>query len=485
MDDEILPLNISPEDWARTPPAVQVAIMSLVDMVRALSAEVQAQRAEIKELRARLGQSSHNSSKPPSSDPPDAPPKPPRTPRGKPKGAQKGHPDQQRPLVPPEQVDQIVSVRPTQCPGCQHTLAPDLPDAAPVRRRQIWELPPIRAHITEYQQHTVCCPSCQCLVYRGLPSETPPGAFGPRLSAFVGLLHGAYHLSQRQTVQFLDEVCDIPLSLGSVATQCRRLCDALEPLDTEVAIRLQSEPQLWVDETSWHERCERSWLWVAAGERATSFRINRSRSGQTLMSLLGEQYRGVVHSDRASAYHALPDRQRQLCWAHLTRNLQGLVDYKHRDSWLASEMLAHTQQIWTAWQAVRSGLFDLIALQQALLPVRLALRELLAIGTSSRWTKLQRLCQDVLRHWEALWTFTRIENIEPTNNRAERGLRRAVIWRKHRFGSQSAGGSRFVERILNVVATARQQGQNVFALLVDTLQANWSRTPAPSLFCNP
>jgi len=106
MDDDPPPL-VSAADWVQTPPAVQLAFLTLVDLVHDLSAQVQ-------ELRARLNQTSRNSSKPPSSDPPSAPPAPPaRVPRARTRGAQKGHPDQQRPLLPPEQVDTIVPLRPT------------------------------------------------------------------------------------------------------------------------------------------------------------------------------------------------------------------------------------------------------------------------------------------------------------------------------------------------------------------------------------
>jgi transposase len=151
-DDDIPPL-LSAADWARTPPAVQQAFWTLVDMVRDLSARV-------RELEAQLKQTSRNTSKPPSSDPPSAPPAPARVLRGKPKGAQKGHPEQQRPLLPPEQVDELIVCQPQRCPDCLSILTPDLPDALPPTRSQFWELPPLRPHITEYQCRIVNCPSC-------------------------------------------------------------------------------------------------------------------------------------------------------------------------------------------------------------------------------------------------------------------------------------------------------------------------------------
>ena len=118
------------------------------------------------------------------------------------------------------------------------------------------------------------------------------------------------------------------------------------------------------------------------------------------------------------------------------------------------------------------------------MPVLLALHELLQHGTASAWTKLQATCKALLRHWDALWTFSRIAGLEPTNNLAERALRPAVIWRKSCYGTQSELGSRFVERMLSVRATCAQQGRNLFALLTDAVRAAWAGQPAPSLFCN-
>src|SRR5690242_18901511 len=111
MQEEPPPL-VSAADWAKTPPEVQRAFLSLVDLVRELSAQVQV-------LRAQLKQTSHNSSKSPSSDPPSAPPSPaPGVPRGRKRGAQPGHSDQQRPLLPEDQLDAIVALRPTSCLHC-------------------------------------------------------------------------------------------------------------------------------------------------------------------------------------------------------------------------------------------------------------------------------------------------------------------------------------------------------------------------------
>jgi hypothetical protein len=76
---------------------------------------------------------------------------------------------------------------------------------------------------------------------------------------------------------------------------------------------------------------------------------------------------------------------------------------------------------------------------------------------------------------------TELAGIEPTNNAAERALRHAVIWRKLSFGTQSAAGSRFVERLLTVIETSRRQDRNVFDWLTQAVQAKLRRESAPSL----
>lgn len=469
------PPTISEHDWEKTPPAVQALVRDLIDMVQALSIEVQ-------ELRVRVNQTSRNSSKPPSSDPPHVPPPPARQASGRNRGAQPGHADQQRSLLPPDQVHELIMLQPNACPVCSLALPPDLPATVPPLRTQVTELQPLTAYVTEYQQQTVCCPQCQHQVTAPRPMAAPPGAFGPRLTALIALLHGRYRLSTRETAALLAEVADVELSLGSITICCGRVSDALAPVDAALHAAIQQHPVLHVDETSWREGSQRGWLWVAVSPTATCFRIDARRSRHALERLIGDSYRGMVHSDRGSAYHGVANTQRQLCWAHLLRNLQGLVDQGHAESWWAQRLLVKAQSVFTAWQAYRCGLFDRPALQQALLPVRVAWEELRHHSAMAAWETLRKFARDLQRHWEALWAFSRIEGVEPTNNVAERALRPAVLWRKGCFGTQSAAGSRFVERMLSVRATCIQQGRQLFRFLVEAVQAAWTGQPAPSIF---
>jgi transposase len=478
-------LGVSPDDWAKTPESVQLALLSLLDIVRSQSARLRELETVVRELQAKLGQTSRTSSKPPSSDPPSTPPPPPRTPRGRKAGGQLGHEGHQRPLVPPEAVTEAIELLPQHCPSCQSALSADLPDAGPLRRTQVWELPPIEPLIIEYRQHTVCCPRCQQFVTAELPAAAPPGAFGPRATALMALLRGRFRLSLDEVVEFFNDVCQLPLGSASIVRGCARVSAALAPVDAAIQEAVQMQPHLNVDETSWPTETRKGWLWVAVSAVAVCFRICTGRGKDELRALLGACYRGIVISDRLSAYKLLPNGQRQLCWSHLLRNLLGVQECYADESGWAEQMLKHSEALFFAWHRYKEGWYDQVALQQALMPVRLAMQELLRAGVDSPYAKIAGLSKELLTQWEALWTFSRVEGVEPTNNAAEQALRPAVLWRKGSFGSRSAAGCRFVERLLSVRATCQQQERGLFAFLTAAVVAAWAGEAAPTLIRAP
>lgn len=474
--DELLPVpdGIPPADWAATPASVRLLVIALMQQVAALTARVQ-------ELEQRLNQTSQNSSKPPSSDPPSAPPRPPKVPRGRPRGAQPGHSGSTREHREP---DTIVPLHPATCPSCQTALESTLPDVAPPRVTQVWELPVIRPHITDYVQHTVCCPTCAATVTAPAASAAATG-YGPRLTALIGHLHGTYHLSYRAVADLLADVADLPIGLGSLVTSTERVSTAVAPIVTALQAALQTAAVVNVDETSWRTTGARAWLWVATTAHASCFRITSSRGRVGLDTLIPADYAGIVGSDRWTAYNRYPAAQRQLCWAHLTRNVRALAEAGMPESPWATDVLAQIDRLFAAWHAFTAGTSDRAGLQAALLPIQQALQDALAGGVQSRWYKISGLSHELRTWWDALWTFATHDGVEPTNNAAERALRPAVIWRKQCFGTQSEGGSRFVERILSVVTTCRQQGRNVWAFLTDAVAAAWAGQPAPALLPAP
>lgn len=462
------PAGIPLADWEATPASVRVVLVTLLERVL--------------DLEARLKLTSRNSSKPPSSDPPSAPPRPAKTPRGRKRGGQEGHEGTTRELVPPDQVQELVPVYPTACSQCQTALSPDLPDALPITRSQVWELPAIIPIITEYQHHTVCCPHCQTLVWDPRrPIGAPEGGYGARVTALVALLRGEYHQSERDVSAFLHTLCNLPISLGSVSRCCERTSSALAPVYNDIADEARDQAIANVDETSWREMGKRVWLWTMVTSVATLFVIAASRGAGALSTLLGDKFDGIVGSDRAKAYNSLSDERRQVCWSHLDRNVAALAEYNHEQSGWAKALLSEIDALWKHWKAYREGAIDRTGLEQALIPVQAAIRTRLEAGVKNPWHRVSGMSKELLDHWPALWTFVTTEGVEPTNNAAERALRPAVLWRKGCFGTRSDAGSRFVERFLTVATTCRQQQRELFPFLVQAIEAKWAGQPAPAL----
>jgi transposase len=133
------------------------------------------------------------------------------------------------------------------------------------------------------------------------------------------------------------------------------------------------------------------------------------------------------------------------------------------------------------WHWFRAGEFDRKALQRRLIPLQARLGRLLRHGQENADRKAAGLCRELTKWWRALWTFARVEGVEPTNNGAEWALRPAVLWRKGSFGSDSEAGSRLAERLLTVVATCRQQGRHLLDFLVAAGQAALEGAAPPSL----
>src|SRR3954447_6810762 len=172
----------------------------------ALRAENAALRAEnavlherVQELEARLGQTSANSSRPPSTDPPQAPAKHRPPPSGRKRGGQPGHRGACRGLLPAEQVDDIVALVPARCRYCEQPW-PEPPAAhrARVWRHQVVELLPLAVRVTEYQMAVRRCAACGRRTRAGLPPGVPHRSFGARRTAVMALLSGRYRLSRRE-----------------------------------------------------------------------------------------------------------------------------------------------------------------------------------------------------------------------------------------------------------------------------------------------
>lgn len=460
--------------WDKLPPEAQALILALRAEAAELRAKVQALQQQVHDLQDRLNQNSTNSSRPPSTDLPSVKRRPPRPVSGRRPGGQPGHERRQRLLLPP---DHTTVLKPTQCRRCGHALEGS--DPWPLRH-QVVELPPVRPEVAEYQLHRLRCPGCGLTTCASLPAGVPSGGQGPRLQAVLALLTGAYRMSKRMVQTFCADVLGFPVCAGQVCALEAQTVSATEPVVRELREYVKSEPAN-VDETGWWQKRQRGWLWTAVTRAVTVFTIALSRAGSVARGLVDPLAGQVITTDRYKGYLWLPLRQRQICWSHLSRDFQAMVDRANAGSPIGEELLCCAQDLFTWWYRVRDGTLKRSTFRQYLGTVRSMVREQLQAGTACGCAKTAGTCREILAVEPALWTFVRAEGIEPTNNAAERALRHAVLWRKTSHGTDSATGSRFVENILTVVATCRQQGRNVLECLTGCCRAALEGTPRISL----
>ena len=450
-------------------------------------AELEAQLAEVQrrlaELEARLRTNSTNSSLPPSANPLGAPTPPKKKKSRRKPGGQPGHPPRLKQLLPPERVSDTVAFVPQHCSRCQAPLPqePSPDDPAPTRF-QVVELPPLVARVTEYQGQARTCPCCGEVTHQPIPREFLAHSVGPRLTATLSYLTGCHGASKRGVEEIAEVVFDAPVALGTVANLEQEVSAALAAPHEEAVAAVRAAAVKHADETSWKLRGKLCWLWAAATATAVAFVVAAGRGAAGLTALLGAEIRGILCSDRWGAYNRVPAGRRQVCWAHLKRDFQKVVDGGGPSAFVGRRGRLLVKKVFAAWHAFREGRATREQLKGQMAPLMSRMQRVLLEGAIlGEDPKVATFCENLLALEAALWTFVEVEGVEPTNNFVERLLRRAVLWRKRSFGSWSVAGCRFVERILTVVQTRRLQGKNALDYLREALVAHRSGQPCPKL----
>jgi len=459
--------------WKAASPELQAAVLALV---RSYEERIALLENRLGDLENRLKLNSTNSSKPPSSDPIGMKRRPPAPPSKKKRGGQPGHRKARRVLAPPEKVRETFDCKPEACRRCGHELAGDDPE--PVIH-QVAELPKIEPIVDEYRLHRLTCPACRATTCGMLPAGVPSGCFGPYLRAVLTMFAGAYRLSKRQIRQLAADVFTLSISTGMISKLERQSAAVLEAPYNELAVAVHHAKVANIDETSWRERFKKVWLWATVTPLFTVFTIAKNRSGEVARALLGSEDGQIVGSDRFSAYEWIMTRWRQLCWAHLRRDFQAMIDRGGGGAATGRRLLSLSNRLFHHWRRVRDGTLEWDRFRVRMSRLRREVKTALEDGSRCPCAKTAATCFEILKVEEGLWTFARAQGVEPTNNAVERTLRHAVIWRRISGGTDSVDGSRFVERMLTVVATCRQQGRNVLDYLTTCFEAD-DRGQAPS-----
>jgi transposase len=462
--------------------------------VERLRQELIEREKKIVELERKLAlrlQNSTTSSKPPSSDGLAGEQRP-RGIRGKKSrrkpGGQPGHRGHWRGLAPLNRVDQVIEVFPPKCRHCDSRLSRRVPTQGAPRRHQVTELPPVEAHITEYQCQCVVCPKCGKATQAEPPAEAQ-GQFGPQLTALIAYLTVVCRMPRRMVQELLEQVLGIPLSLGSIQNSWEEASQAVAEPCAELERQLPHEPVVNSDETGYRTSGEKRWLWALVAANFVFYKIALTRGAEVLVQLLGEVFAGILCSDRCASYLKYHKGEGQFCWAHFKRNILGIqaIGMTTDAERFCRDALALHARLFRLWHRFRDGpgvRYGPITREQLIrksIPLEKKFFALADRYLDSRDKDVANLALALLQHFERFFAFLRHEGVEPTNNVAERALRCAVQWRKISFGSRSAQGEVAVARLLTATRTCHMQNIAPLDYLVAALRSYRSALPAPPL----
>lgn len=473
-------LTIPPELDSQMTPGVRAFVMLLLGRIEQLEAEVE-------DLRDRLAKAERGSHQTGESSKTDASKsgaaadamKSAKSGPKKKRGGQPGHPRHFRELIPTIDCQAVHVLKPKACRRCGERLSGEDPHPW---RHQVFDLPEIKMQVTEYQRHRLTCSRCHKQTCAPLPSGVPSGQSGPRLVAFSALLMGMFRQSKRRVALFCETLLNHPLSAGLVVKHQQQASAAVADACQELVEQIPKEHAVCADETPTRQQNQNAWIWTVVATTFTVFRLRLTKASYVIKDLLGEDFTGVATTDRAKTYHWL--WRHQWCWAHLKRDFEKMSLRSGLAGRVGEELLNRTHRLFHYWHRIRDDGLTRRGFESQMTRLRREVESLLTEGSRCADRATVATCTELLNYSANLWLFVYCPDVEPTNNAAERSLRHAVIWKHLSFGTQSDHGSRFVERLLTVIETCRQQKRNAFQFLIDSVAAQHSGQAIPSLLSN-
>lgn len=456
----------SEADWLATPKPVrdyveylESKVSQLTQTVNALLEHQKLLEKRLDELESRLNQNSRNSNRPPSSDLPFNKPKkeskPARKKAKRKKGGQKGHKGHKQELLEPTRVKDL---KPEACPCGNHHLPTK--QMEPFYTHQVIELPQIETDIIHLVLYRTTCPDCGRVVKARLPRKNRSG-YGPRLSAMIAEMSGIQG-SSRETVQnFCRSALGFPISIGAIQNVIDRASQAIEPIYDEIGRLVRQAKVNHIDETSFFQEGRLQWLWTMTNTILAFFMIHAHRSKAAFSELI-QGWAGILISDDYGVYLKW-FKKRQTCLAHLIRRAEGLSEKKDESLKAFGKTLLTELRRLCHWAKAPPDLDEELAFYNRIFHF--------LVEHQKRKDDAGKLARRMLGELDALWLFLNENGVEHTNNRAERALRFAVLWRKRSNGTQSEKGNRWVERILTLKETCRLRSASTYQILAEAIDA--------------
>jgi transposase len=433
--------------------------------------------AEIEQLKARLGMTSKNSSKPPSSDGLAKPA--PKSLRGKSKRGP-GRPKGQMgfTLSPVDDPDHQQVHEPSVCCGCGSDLAGAV--HVGTERRQVFDLPPLRLEVTEHQLISRACP-CGAITKAAAPAGVnAPVQYGPRLSGVgVYLFHGQF-LSKSRTCQALGDLFGAPVAASTVVSWVKHLAaQVASKVLPGIVDRIAASAVAHFDETGWRTAGSLHWMHSASTPTDVLLTVHRRR-GTKGMDAAGvlPRFRGTAVHDAWAPYDTYSNATHALCNAHALRELIYVIDTapeplarlagQGADAMVAIKDLVETART----DGVRPDPARL-AKQQHLLRSAFILGQNATAGRASKLEcKHNALFTRLIERWDDYQRYTHDPAVNFDNNAAEQTIRMPKLRIKVSGCLRTLTGAEEFAAIRSYTATAVKNGQNMLNVLIQAADSD-------------
>jgi len=389
-------------------------------------------------------------------------------------GAKRAHPGSRRPT--PERIDWQVEHRADHCPDCGSHLK----RCSETRTRYIEDIPEVQPEVTEHTIHRDWCPKCRKKVEPPVPDALPGSQLGNRVLVLSAWLHYAQGNTLSQIVEVFNFHLQMKLTDGGLVQMWYRLQEVLFAWYEQIQQEALDSASLHADETGWRVGGKTNWLWCFGNSTLTYFMINRSRGSPALAEFFIREFSGTLISDFWGAYNAVACAARQMCLAHLLRELEQTEKYKSPDKHWAEfakklrRLIGDAIRLWRRRDELSSETYGS---RKARLHRRLA--ELIDAPWKSEHAR--RLVKRLRRHQDELFTFLDQEGIPFDNNHAERSIRPAVILRKNSYGNRSERGADCQAVLMSVFRTLKQRGHDPIQTVVHAIEYSITTKQLPPL----
>lgn len=381
--------------------------------------------------------------------------------RHKTPGQKAGHEGYSRRI--PERIDFIKRLVLDICPECQ---GKNLSKVQEIRERCIEDIPEATSTIiTKYQIERKYCRDCKKLVEAEVKDALPNSRFGLRLMLLVAFMKLGLALPSQKIVGMLKAQYNLTISDGEIYKMLEQVAQAFGKHYNELHKKIKEASVKNVDETGWRINGKSHWLWIFINKEIALYVIRKRRSSSVPIKILGNQKDKVVTNDRHSSYNVLAQKSKcllQICWTHLLRNTKNLAEHYEEAKYIHKRFksifrMARRYNHHVTKKQIEDLLhkIDLVAEKRY------------------KHSEVRKFIKSVCKfHRENLFRFVVNLEVEGTNNRAERGIRKAVIIRKISNGSRSKKGADIFGVLLSVVETLKIQGKNPLKEMQNIIQAS-------------